>query len=124
MALRYAARINGMTHLAITKLDVLDGFETLRVCTGYRTAEGAEVDVFPYHQTVLHHVTPIYTDLPGWNCDITAIRSEDELPEALVAYLRFIEDAVGVPIALLGVGPARDQIVWTGERSPLLPQPA
>ena len=124
VALRYAARINGMTHLAITKLDVLDGFETLQVCTGYRTAEGAEVDVFPYHQTVLHHVTPIYTELPGWNTDITGMRGADELPENLVAYLRFVEEAVGVPIALLGVGPARDQIVFTGERSPLLAQPA
>ena len=124
VALRYAARINGMTHLVITKLDVLDGFDTLKVCTGYRTAEGADIADFPYHQTVLHHVTPVYTELPGWNEDITALRTADELPENLVAYLRFVEDAVGVPIALLGVGPGRDQIVFTGERSPLLPQPA
>jgi len=124
VALRYASRINGMTSLVITKLDVLDGFETLKLCTGYRTAEGAEVDAFPYHQTILHHVTPIYTELPGWNMDITGMRTAEELPEALRDYLRFIEEAVGVPVGLLGVGPARDQIVWTGERSPLLPQPA
>jgi adenylosuccinate synthase len=124
VALRYAARINGMTHLVITKLDVLDGFETLQVCTGYRTAEGAEVESFPYHQTVLHHVSPIYTELPGWTEDITGARTADELPENLIAYLRFIEEAVGVPVALLGVGPARDQVVWTGERSPLLAQAA
>jgi adenylosuccinate synthase len=120
VALRYAARINGMTHLVITKLDVLDSIETLRVCTGYRTADGAEVDSFPYHQTVLHHVTPVYTELPGWNQDITGARSSAELPDNLHAYLRFVEQAVGVPVALVGVGPARDQIVWTGERSPLL----
>ena len=83
VALRYASRINGMTSLVITKLDVLDGFETLKVCTGYRTAEGAEVDAFPYHQTILHHVTPIYTELPGWNTDITGMRTAEELPEAL-----------------------------------------
>ena len=124
VALRYAARINGMTHLVITKLDVLDSFETLHVCTGYRTSEGAEIESFPYHQTVLHHVSPVYTQLPGWNEDITAARSADELPENLHAYLRFVEDSVGVPIALVGVGPARDQVVWTGERSPLLAQPA
>jgi len=124
VALRYAARINGMTHLVITKLDVLDSFERLRVCTGYRTADGAEVESFPYHQTVLHHVTPVYTELPGWNEDITGARTADELPESLRAYLRFVERAVGVPIALVGVGPARDQIVWTGERSPLLAQAA
>ena len=113
-----------MTSLVITKLDVLDGFETLKLCTGYRTAEGAEVDAFPYHQTILHHVTPIYTELPGWNTDITGMRTAEELPEALHDYLRFIEEAVGVPVGLLGVGPARDQIVWTGERSPLLPAAA
>jgi adenylosuccinate synthase len=124
VALRYASRINGMTSLVITKLDVLDGFDTLKLCTGYRTAEGAEVDAFPYHQTILHHVTPIYTELPGWNTDITAMRTAEELPEALHDYLRFIEEAVGVPVGLLGVGPARDQIVWTGERSPLLPAAA
>lgn len=124
VALRYAARINGMTHLVITKLDVLDGFETLRVCTGYRTAEGAEIESFPYHQTVLHHVTPVYTELPGWNEDITGARSAAELPANLHAYLRFVEQAVGVQVALVGVGPARDQIVWTGERSPLLAQAA
>ncbi|CAB4880392.1 unannotated protein [freshwater metagenome] len=120
VSLRYAARINGMTALAITKLDVLGGRDTIRVCTSYRTDDGAELDTFPYHQTVLHHATPIYTDLPGWQEDITGCRAVEDLPANALAYLRFIEEHVGVPIALIGVGPARDQIVWLGERSPLL----
>ncbi|CAB4915015.1 unannotated protein [freshwater metagenome] len=120
IALRYAARINGMTALAITKLDVLGGHDTIRVCTGYQTSDGAELDTFPYHQTVLHHAKPIYTDLPGWHEDITGCRTVDELPENALGYLRFIEEHAGVPISLVGVGPARDQIVWLGERSPLL----
>ncbi len=120
IALRYAARINGMTSLAITKLDVLGGVGTLRVCTGYRTGDGAELDAFPYHQTVLHHVEPVYADLPGWEEDISDCREVDELPENALAFLRFVEQRVGVPIALIGVGPSRDQVVWLGERSPLL----
>ncbi|MCD6725902.1 MAG: adenylosuccinate synthase [Solirubrobacteraceae bacterium] len=120
IALRYAARINGMTSLAITKLDVLGGVGTLRVCTGYRTGDGAELDAFPYHQTVLHHVEPVYADLPGWEEDISGCREVDELPENALAFLRFVEQRVGVPIALVGVGPGRDEVVWLGERSPLL----
>ena len=124
VALRYAARINGMTALVITKLDVLSGFDTLKVCTAYQTPDGAALDTFPYHQTVLHHALPVYEEVPGWHEDVTGCRTEDELPQAARDYLSFIEDFVGVPVTLLGVGPARDQIIWIGERSPLAPQAA
>ncbi|MGH2909850.1 MAG: adenylosuccinate synthase [Solirubrobacteraceae bacterium] len=114
VALRYAARLNSLTALAITKLDVLSGLETLRLCTSYRSAEGAELTRFPFHQTVLHHASPEYHDLPGWIEDISAARSEEDLPEAARDYLRFISDHVSVPIVLVGVGPGRDQVIWTG----------
>jgi adenylosuccinate synthase len=114
IALRYAARLNSLTALAITKLDVLSGLDSLRVCTSYRSAEGAELTRFPFHQTVLHHASPEYQDLPGWSEDITAARSEEDLPEAAREYLRFIADFVGVPIVLIGVGPGREQVIWTG----------
>ncbi len=114
VALRYAARLNSLTALAITKLDVLSGLETLRLCTSYRSAEGAELTRFPFHQTVLHHASPEYHDLPGWIEDISAARSEEDLPEAARDYLRFISDHVGVPIVLVGVGPGRVQVIWTG----------
>jgi adenylosuccinate synthase len=113
VALRYAARINGMTQLVITKLDVLTGQERLCVCTKYRGAEGAEFERFPYHQSVLHRVTPMYEQLPGWSEDITECRTESDLPEAAREYLDYIADFIGVPIGLVGVGPARDQVVWT-----------
>jgi adenylosuccinate synthase len=113
VALRYAARINSLTALAVMKLDVLSGFKTIKVCTRYRGAEGAEFEDFPYHQTVLHHATGEYVELPGWSEDITEIRDESELPAAARDYLQFLADFVDVPIAMIGVGPGRDQVIWT-----------
>ena len=113
VALRYAARLNSLTALAITKLDVLAGFDTIRACVRYRSDEGAELDGFPFHQTVLHHATGEYEELPGFGEDITGARSEEDLPDTAREYLRFIADYVGVPIVLIGVGPRRDQVIWT-----------
>jgi adenylosuccinate synthase len=112
VALRYAARLNSLTALTITKLDVLRGFPYLMACTSYHSAEGAELDHFPYHQTVLHHATGEYHKLPGFTEDISDCRSEAELPTAARDFLRFIEDFVGVPIVLVGVGPGREQVIW------------
>jgi adenylosuccinate synthase len=113
VALRYAARLNTLTALAVTKLDVLTGIGPLRVCTRYRGGDEASFDTYPYHQTVLHQATGIYEELPGWEEDITEARSEADLPQAARDYLAFISDFIGVPIALVGVGPGRDQVIWT-----------
>jgi adenylosuccinate synthase len=113
VALRYAARINGLTALAVTKLDVLAGVDPIRVCTGYRGGEEAEFDHFPYHQSVLHRVRGEYEELEGFQEDIGDARSEDDLPDAARDYLRFVSEHVGVPVALVGVGPAREQVIWT-----------
>ena len=121
VALRYAARINGLTALAITKLDVLSGFETLPLCTAYvgdDESDGAEFTSFPYHQSVLHHVGAKYTEMPGWSEDISEARSEAELPQAVTNYLNFIEEFVGVPVIMVGVGPGHDQIIWRGDNGP------
>ena len=115
VALRYAARLNGMTGLVITKLDVLTGIGPLQVAVRYRHPEGATFDTFPYHQSVLHRASAEYEELPGWDEDITGARSLDELPEAARAYLDFIAEFVGVPITIIGVGPGRDQVIWVGE---------
>src|SRR4051794_29413724 len=115
VALRYAARLNTLTHLAVTKLDVLSGLGRLRICTRYHSANGASFDHFPYHQSVLHHAGGEYEELPGWDEDITECRSEDELPQTARDYLAYVSDFVGVPIALISVGPGRDQIIWTAE---------
>jgi adenylosuccinate synthase len=116
VALKYAARINSLSALVITKLDVFSGFETIKVCTRYRGEEEATFDAFPYHQSVLHHAHGEYIELPGWEEDITTCRSERELPPAARDYLDFIADFIGVPVLLVGVGAGREQIIWTGEQ--------
>src|SRR5215208_7062948 len=113
VALRYAARINSLTHLSITKLDVLSGIGPLSVCTRYRGGDDATFDHYPYHQTVMHNATGEYEQLPGWDEDITACRDESELPQAARDYLAYVSDFVGVPVALIGVGPGRDEVIWT-----------
>ena len=112
VALRYAVRINSMDALAITKLDVLSGIGPLRVAVRYRSKEGAELDTFPYHQSILHSATPEYEELPGFDLDLTSCRSADDLPQEARDYLGFIADFVGVPVRLVGVGPDREQVIW------------
>ncbi|MEJ7875483.1 MAG: adenylosuccinate synthase [Solirubrobacterales bacterium] len=111
VALRYASRLNRLSSLVITKLDVLTGLDPIRVAVRYRSNEGAVLNEFPYHQTVLHGSSPEYEDLPGFTEDITACRTDDDLPQAARDYIEFIEDFVGVPVSLVGVGPERDQMV-------------
>jgi adenylosuccinate synthase len=115
VALRYAVRLNRMTALTITKLDVLRGIDPLRVAVRYRSKEGAVFDRFPYHQSILHSASAEYEELPGFDADIEGARSEAELPPQARRYLDFISEFVGVPIRLVGVGPDRDQVVWLGE---------
>jgi len=113
VALRYAARINSLTALTVTKLDVLSGLDRIFVCTRYRSGEGAQLDSFPYHQTVLHHSVGEYDQLPGWSEDLTECRAESDLPVAAREYLRFLAEFIGVPVALVGVGPGREHVLWT-----------
>ncbi|MEX0620094.1 MAG: adenylosuccinate synthase [Solirubrobacterales bacterium] len=112
VALKYAVRLNRTSALAMTKLDVLAGLDTIRVAVRYRSREGAVLEDFPYHQSILHNVTPEYEDLPGFHDEITDCRSEADLPAEALDYIRYISDFVGVPIALVGVGPGHDQNVW------------
>jgi adenylosuccinate synthase len=112
VALRYAVRLNRMDSLAITKLDVLSGIGPLRVAVRYRSKEGAVLDSFPYHQSILHSATPEYEELPGFDEDIGDCRDAGDLPQAARDYLGFISEFVDVPVRLVGVGPDRDQVVW------------
>jgi adenylosuccinate synthase len=111
VALRYAVRLNRMDALAITKLDVLRGLGPLRVAVRYRSKEGAVLDTFPYHQSILHSATPEYEELPGFDEDIGGCRELADLPAAARDFLDFIADFVGVPVRLVGVGPDRDQTI-------------
>jgi adenylosuccinate synthase len=113
VALRYAARLNTLTSLVVTKLDVLSGLDRIQVCTSYRGADGAEFEDFPYHQTVLHHTTAELTELRGWKESLGECRTVSDLPDGAREYLDFIAEHSGAPVALIGVGPGREQTVWT-----------
>ncbi|MDH5236422.1 MAG: adenylosuccinate synthetase, partial [Acidimicrobiia bacterium] len=108
--LRHAVRVNSLSDIALTKLDVLDGLDTLKVCVGYEH-DGQRLDRLPYHQSVLHNVTPIYEELPGWKTDLSEITEPQQLPGAARDYIEFLEAQVGVPVSLVGVGPGRRQFV-------------
>ena len=107
---RYAARLNTLTELVVTKLDVLSSFESIKVCTAYRY-EGERYEEFPPHQTIFNKCTPVYEEFPGWGDDITDARSVDDLPKEARAYLEAIENLVGTPVSWASVGPERDEIV-------------
>jgi adenylosuccinate synthase len=121
VALRYAAKVNGLTGLVITKLDVLTGIDPLNVAVRYLGPEGANFDDFPYHQSILHKARGDLIELPGWHEDVSGARSIEDLPEAARAYLDFISDFLGLPIVMVGVGPGRDEMIWTGAAERLRP---
>ena len=108
VALRYAVRINGFTGLCITKLDVLDTLDTIKVCTQYKY-KGELLDELPPAQAIFTEVEPVYEELPGWKSDITGTRSVQDLPQEAIDYLNFIVRHVRVPISLISVGPKREE---------------
>ncbi len=118
--LRYAARVNSLTGIALTKLDVLSGFDRLKVCVGY-SYQGKIYHEFPPHQTIFHKCEPEYLDLPGWQVDISGVTERAELPEAARKYVEFIEQGTGVPAEIISVGPKRTQTILTREeyKSPI-----
>jgi len=109
VALHHACMINGITHLVITKLDVLSDLEKVNVCTAYRTEDNKKTDYFTASTTKLEKYKPIYTELEGWNKDITQISTFEELPEAAKKYIKFIENYLDIDVYLVSVGPDRTQ---------------
>lgn len=108
VALKYAVMIDGVNNLIMMKSDVLDSFETIKACVAYRV-DGKEVDYMPF--SLDGDIEPIYTELPGWNTDLTAMKSEDEFPEEFNNYLSFLENQLGVRIKIVSVGPDREQTI-------------
>jgi adenylosuccinate synthase len=108
--LRHAVRLNSLSELAITKLDILDTLDTVKVCVAY-DVEGERHTQLPYHQSVLHKATPIYEELPGWRTDLSTITERSQLPQTALDYVAFLEEQVGVPVTLVGVGPGREQFL-------------
>ena len=108
--MRQAVRLNSLSELAITKLDILDTFDEIKACVAY-DVNGTRVDHLPYHQSDFHAAVPIYETFPGWNCDLSGVREAKDLPAPAHRYLEFLQEQVGVPISLVGIGPGRDQFV-------------
>ncbi|MGI6047708.1 MAG: adenylosuccinate synthase [Petrimonas sp.] len=108
VALRYTVMINGVTKLVMMKSDVLDAFETIKVCVAYNI-NGEETEDMPFD--ICENIEPIFIELPGWKTDMTKMQSEDEFPEEFNNYLSFLEDELGVPIAIVSVGPNRAQTI-------------
>ena len=107
---RHAVRLNSLTEVALTKLDVLDPLDTLLVCVAYEV-DGRRVEDLPYHQSELHRAVPIFEELPGWRTDLSGVTEVAGLPPAARQFVEFLAEQVRVPIRMVGVGPGRDQFV-------------
>ena len=107
---RQAVRLNSLSEVALTKLDVLDTFDTVKVCVAYE-ANGERFAYPPYHQSVFHQVSPVYEELPGWGVDLSGATEISDLPAAARQYIAMLAEQIGVPIKLVGVGPGREQFV-------------
>ncbi len=110
VAARYSAQINGLTNLALTKLDVLSDFKKITVCTSY-LYKGEEVEWLPADQNILENITPQYKELKGWNCSIDGLKNYAELPEEAKSYIDFIESFLDLPVKYISIGQRRDQII-------------
>lgn len=110
VALKYAIRINGVTQLMMMKGDVLSGFKTIKICTSYKTKEGS-IEHLPF-SIEPEHVTPEYTELPGWEEDLTKLTSEDQFPEEFNNYIAYLEKELEIPIKIVSVGPDRKQTIF------------
>jgi adenylosuccinate synthase len=108
LLLRYAVRVNGLTELFVTKLDVLSGIRELKICTGYRF-EGKVYEDFPPHQSIFHKAEPVYEEVEGWTDELDAVRARDGLPSSAAKYVARIGELGGVPVRTLSVGPDREQ---------------
>lgn len=111
VALRYAVRVNGLTSLALTKLDVLSAFGELPVCVRYVLPDGSETEDFPAHQSDFHHCRPVYETLTGWDEPLDRCESLDALPSGARAYVEFVEAALGVEVSLIGTGAERERVL-------------
>jgi len=111
VALRYAARLNGFTSLALTKLDVLSAFAELPVCVRYRLRDGSETEDFPAHQSDFHHCEPVYETLPGWREPLDELTEVAELPSPARAYVELIEERLAVDVCLIGTGRERERVL-------------
>ena len=114
VALRYAVRLNGLTSLALTKLDVLSAFAELPVCVRYRLRDGTDAADFPAHQSDFHHCRPVYEILPGWQEPLDEVTELESLPANARRYVEFVEGELEVPVSLIGTGAERERVLTPG----------
>jgi len=114
VALKYAVEVNGLSGLVLTKLDILDVFEEVKVCVAYEL-DGKVIDYFPASYSQLSRVKPVYETLKGWNKSTKGVKDINELPKEAIDYIRFIEDYIGVPVVMLSTGPKREEYIWLKE---------
>jgi adenylosuccinate synthase len=115
VAARFAVEVAGIDTVALTKLDVLDGLDTIRVVTAYRLPDGATTDTFPADAELAEQAEPVFTELEGWSAPTAGVVREVELPAAAAAYLRFLEETLGLPIVILSTGPRREETLVRGD---------
>ena len=108
VALKYAVRINGITHLALTKLDVLSGLKTFKVCTAY-VLNGKSVEHYPMEK--VNQCQPVYKEFQGWNEDLRSCKKLEDLPEETQDFIKFIENSLKIPIEIISVGPNREETI-------------
>lgn len=108
VALKYSVMLNGVTKLIMTKGDVLGCFETIKIATAYKTGDTV-IEEFPYE--LPDNLEPVYKELPGWNCDLTGLKSEEDFPQQLKDYILYLEEELEVPITIVSVGPDREQTI-------------
>jgi adenylosuccinate synthase len=111
VAMRRAVQINSVSGFCLTKLDVMDGLEEIKICTGYKMADGSTVEVSPLAADAYEHIEPIYESMPGWSENTFGVKSLDELPQAALDYIKRIETLTGVPIDLISTGPDRNETI-------------
>jgi adenylosuccinate synthase len=113
VALRFAARVNGLTSLALTKLDVLSEFDQIPVCVRYRLPDGGETDEFPAHQSDFHHARPVYETLPGWREPLDSVEDIADLPDTARRYVEYVEAALDLEVSMIGTGADRERVLTT-----------
>jgi len=115
VAARYAVEVAGIDAVAVTKLDILDGFETIKVATSYRLPDGSTLDTFPADAEIAASLEPVYEELPGWNTPTEGVIAEENLPAEAKSYLAFLEQKIGAPAVIVSTGPRREETLVRGK---------
>ncbi|MEE8362773.1 MAG: adenylosuccinate synthetase, partial [Dehalococcoidia bacterium] len=107
---RYSVKVNGFDSMVITKLDILDGFETVKVCVAYEL-DGKRTETFPVDTAKIARSKPVYEEFPGWSGSTAGVTERDQIPQNAARYIRFLEELLGIPVSIISSGPRREETV-------------